>query len=88
MPNVLLEALAVGLPIVAFDCQSGPREILADGKYGKLVATGDVKALSCAILELLQDIDARKAYAMIGKERVKVFDSGEIVQQWFRMIEA
>ncbi len=47
--NVLLEALACGCPIVATDCPSGPRELLAEGRYGRLVPVGDPEALAEAI---------------------------------------
>lgn len=47
--NVIVEALAAGCPVVATDCPSGPAEILAGGRYGRLVPVGDVPALASAI---------------------------------------
>jgi glycosyltransferase involved in cell wall biosynthesis len=49
LPTVLIEALSCGAPIIATDCPSGPREILADGRYGRLVPVGDAESLSGAI---------------------------------------
>lgn len=49
LPTVLIEALALGARIVATDCPSGPREILADGRYGRLVPVADPVALADAI---------------------------------------
>jgi glycosyltransferase involved in cell wall biosynthesis len=53
LPTVLIEALAVGIPVVSTDCPSGPVEILDGGKYGELVRVGDVDAMSEAILRVL-----------------------------------
>lgn len=71
--NVIVEALAVGTPVVSTDCPSGPREILEDGKYGRLVPVADSVALAHAMIEALSvvhDTDALKSRAMdfsIGK---------------------
>jgi glycosyltransferase involved in cell wall biosynthesis len=51
--NALVEAMAVGTPVVSTDCPHGPREILEDGKWGKLVPPGNPDALASAILETL-----------------------------------
>lgn len=53
--NVLIEAMACKIPVVATDCDFGPREILADGKYGRLVAVGDAQALAEAMEQALAD---------------------------------
>jgi glycosyltransferase involved in cell wall biosynthesis len=53
LPGVLIQALAAGTPVVSTDCPSGPREILADGKFGPLVPVGDASALADAILSVL-----------------------------------
>lgn len=55
LPGVLIEALYCGAPLISTDCPSGPREILAGGKYGQLVPVGDDIALARAIEVSLAD---------------------------------
>jgi glycosyltransferase involved in cell wall biosynthesis len=55
LPTVLIEAMAVGMPVVATDCPSGPFEILKGGELGPLVPVGDLSALSDAILSVLEE---------------------------------
>lgn len=53
--NVLVEAMACGCPVVSTDCQSGPAEILANGRYGKLAGVDDPRGLADAICAVLDD---------------------------------
>jgi len=55
MPVVLIEAMALGTPVVSTDCPSGPREMLGDGRYGPLVPVGDSSALAGKIAEMLDN---------------------------------
>jgi glycosyltransferase involved in cell wall biosynthesis len=55
LPTVLIEAMALGKPVVATDCPSGPREILNDGQYGTLVPVGDVEGLAAGISSMINN---------------------------------
>ena len=66
--NVLVEAMAAGLPIVSTDCRSGPREVLDEGKYGWLVPVGDAEALAVAMEQALADPPDRELLMIRAQE--------------------
>ena len=85
-PNVLLEAMAAGLPAVAADCPTGPREIIRGERDGLLVATENADALARALVRLIDDIDLRKR---LGTEAVRVTDrygAAEIRERWTALV--
>jgi glycosyltransferase involved in cell wall biosynthesis len=48
-----MEAVALGVPTVSTDCPNGPREILQNGKYGRLIPVGDHRSMTQAMLDTL-----------------------------------
>jgi glycosyltransferase involved in cell wall biosynthesis len=71
---VLLEALAVGAPVVATDCPTGPRYVLRDGRLGDLVPVEDAGALADAVLAFLADPEPLRRKAAAGPDRALDFD--------------
>lgn len=76
--NVLVEALAHGVPVVSTDCPDGPSEVLDGGRFGRLVPPGDAGALAAAILASL---DARHDHAAL-KARARDFAPAAIVARY------
>jgi GalNAc-alpha-(1->4)-GalNAc-alpha-(1->3)-diNAcBac-PP-undecaprenol alpha-1,4-N-acetyl-D-galactosaminyltransferase len=69
-PNSLLEAMGVGLPCIAFDCPSGPREISNNGEYAVLVPLNDQAALVAALSRLMSDDCFRNSLGSRAREAV------------------
>ncbi|WP_431857281.1 glycosyltransferase [Azospirillum sp.] len=69
MPNVVLEAMASGLPVIATDI-AGNRELVVDGETGVLLATDDVPALAAAIARLAADPELCRRFGAAGRRRV------------------
>lgn len=80
--NVIVEALAVGTPVVSTNCQSGPSEILSDGRFGRLVPVGDAVALAAAMTESLADTHDTAAL----KARAQDFSIDKAVDRYLELL--
>jgi len=82
MPNVVLEALACSLPIIAFDCPHGVREIVRDGVNGRLVPPENVEALTTALLDLLRDPSTLARLRASAIESIRSFSAPVVSARW------
>ena len=79
--------MAVGTPIVSTNCNFGPSEILANGKYGKLVKEDDVNEMAESIEEILLDKRLADHYVKLARQRVKDFEVKKIVKEYEKIID-
>lgn len=82
LPMVLLEAQARGIPAIAFDCRCGPKDVIQDGKNGRLVPEGDIPALAKAIEETIHDPDALRKMGAQAYMDAGRWDPEAIMKQW------
>lgn len=81
-PMVMLEASVCGLPIVSYDCDCGPSEIIENGKSGYVVKEGDVDALAEGICKLIESDELRKEFGKAATIKSEEFRIERIMQQW------
>jgi GalNAc-alpha-(1->4)-GalNAc-alpha-(1->3)-diNAcBac-PP-undecaprenol alpha-1,4-N-acetyl-D-galactosaminyltransferase len=86
-PMALCEAMACGLPVLATDCLSGPRDIIEDGVNGVLVATEDVDALAAALDGLMSDPAKRQQLAQNAPQILDRFGVEQVMGIWAEAID-
>lgn len=88
MPNVLIEAMAIGMPVISTDCPSGgPAELIKNGENGLLVCTNNIEELTNAMCKIIDSKDLQKK---IGENAIKIkekFDSNIVSEQWIEYLE-
>jgi glycosyltransferase involved in cell wall biosynthesis len=84
---VLLEAMGVGLPVVSYDCPTGPRDIIREGVDGHVVPDGDGDALATALAHLMDDDAARRSYGEAAVEGAARYDIATIAGRWEALLD-
>jgi glycosyltransferase involved in cell wall biosynthesis len=85
LPNVILESLACGTPVVSFDCPCGPRETISNLKNGILVEDQNIEKLTEAMDVLVEDEKLYRDCKQNAKESVTPFLLDTIGKQWLKM---
>ncbi len=88
MPNALMEAQAVGLPVISTDCPcGGPCELIDEGKSGMLVPVGDAGALASAISLLLRTPELRSKLGAGARESASRYHVSLVADVWLDMLK-
>jgi glycosyltransferase involved in cell wall biosynthesis len=87
-PNALLEAMAVGVPVISFACDSGPAEIIRQEVDGLLVPANDVQQLAQAMDRLISNPQQRAAFGQRALEVNERFSRERFFQSWDAILNA
>ena len=84
----IIEAMACGLPVVAFDCLWGPRSIITDGEDGLLVENGNIEKLADTILSLIRNPERISEMGEKARKNVQRFDIDLVAKKWERLFDS
>lgn len=82
---VLVEAMACSVPVVAFACQCGPKDIIQDGVNGLLVKDGDIEGLANAMMRLMENEEERKAMGRNARRVTETYSEASVMKRWMEL---
>ena len=89
LPNALMEAMAVGIPVISTDCPcGGPHTLIRSEENGILVPCGDANRLANAIEKVISDKEKRIGLGQHGKESAARFRTETVMNEWFEYLFA
>ena len=84
---VIIEAMACGVPVVAFDCENGPRSIITDGENGFLIPPFDISLFAEKVMLLMKDQELRFRMGTNAQKTASQYEIDRIGQQWKRLFD-
>lgn len=87
LPMVLLEGLSCGLPLVAFDIDCGPSDLIDDGKNGFLIPDGDIEGFAEAICRLIESEEMRQKMGAASLAKAAQFSTDKIIDKWEELFQ-
>lgn len=88
LPLALIEAQAVGLPVVSYDCHYGPSEVVDDGRSGIIVPQADEDALADGICRLIEDEDLRRRMGAAAINTATRYSPAAIADRWMKLFKS
>jgi glycosyltransferase involved in cell wall biosynthesis len=87
LPLVLIEAMGAGIPVVAFSCPCGPRDLIRNGYNGLLVENGNVNELADKIITLIENEDLRYHMGMNAVPSTALYTRDKVMLQWIKLFD-
>lgn len=88
LPMVLIEAMATGLPCIAYDCPVGPKAIIKNNENGFLIEDGNIDLFVEKLNLLIEDQNLRVKMSVEGIKSIQKFDLNTIMNQWKILLES
>lgn len=84
---VIIEAMACGVPVIAFDCENGPRSIITNGENGFLIPPFDIHLFAEKVMLLMKEQELRFRMGVNAQESASQYDIDRIGHQWKHLFE-
>lgn len=88
MPMVLIEAMSVGLPVIAYDCPIGPKSMITNNENGFLIGNGNIAQFVAQTIAIMNDKEKRIIMGKKAIESTAKYKQSTILEKWKQLFES